>query len=185
MSLNNQMIDFMEDWRDIHGFDGYYQISESGIVKSLKRTCKMYQGFRTVPEKILNKQIDKDGYYCVSLSKDGQTKSFRINRLVALTFITNPDNKPQVNHKDGIKANNHKSNLEWSTSSENNLHACRTGLKSPLIGVNHCMVKLSEIEAREIKYSDTNMTCKDVGLLYGVSSTIVCLIRNNKRWKHI
>lgn len=68
------------------------------------------------------------GYHQISLSINKKQKSYRVHRLVALTFLENPDNKPQVNHKDGIKSNNLLDNLEWATALENNVHAYDTGL---------------------------------------------------------
>lgn len=77
-----------------------------------------------------------NGYLYLRLSNNGVISNEYVHRLVAKTFIPNPDNKPEINHMDGNKSNNHVSNLEWCTSSENKKHAIRTGLKNPFVKVN-------------------------------------------------
>ena len=95
-----------EIWKDIQGYEGKYQISNMGRFKSLN-----YR--RTGKEKILEGYPDKDGYLFVQLWKDGKGKNCRINRLVAQAFLENPQNLPEVNHKDEDKTNNTVDNLEW------------------------------------------------------------------------
>lgn len=80
--------------------------------------------------KYMKPREDKDGYLRVGLAIKSKTKYFYVHRLVAQTFLSNPNDLPQVNHKDGNKKNNHYSNLEWCTIQENNLHALRTGLRN-------------------------------------------------------
>ncbi len=97
----------MEEWKDIKGYEGQYQISNLGRVKSLARQVNSgcYSGYIS-KEKMLNLVPDKDGYLKTSLSLNGIRKSYRINRLVAQAFISNPNNYPQVNHISGIKTDN-------------------------------------------------------------------------------
>lgn len=118
----------MESWKDIKGFEGYYQISTEQIVRGLKRTVKKPFGFRTVRERIIKTYLHNCGYWQVLLRKEGKTKRFVIHRLVADAFIPNPLNLPQVNHKNGIKTDNRIENLEWVTEKQNINHAWRTGL---------------------------------------------------------
>lgn len=118
-----------EIWKCITGYESMYQISNFGRVKSIERTCKTKGGgLRPISEKILNLPYDKDGYRTAYLSKDSNTITHKVHRLVAIAFIENKHNKPQVNHIDGNKSNNHVDNLEWVTNQENQLHAHDIGL---------------------------------------------------------
>ena len=111
----------MEIWKDIIGYEGRYQISNLGNVKSFTRT---EEGF------MMKAHLIK-GYYSVKLSNGhrGDKKESAIHRLVAQAFIPNPDNKPQVNHIDGNKHNNNAENLEWVTNGENGKHAFKNHLR--------------------------------------------------------
>ena len=101
----------MENWKDIKGYEGLYMVSDQGRVRSLPRA--------TTKGRILKPIKLRDGYLYVVLSKNGKHKRMAIHRLVALVFISNPDNKPQVNHKSEVKTQNNVENLEWVTPSEN------------------------------------------------------------------
>lgn len=121
-----------EIWKDIKGWEGYYQISNLGRVKSLYRIVPhKLKGKKTIFERILKPCIASPGYYSLGLRKDCKVKCARIHRLVALHFIPNPQNKPEINHKNGIKTDNRIENLEWVTRSENEKHAYKIGLKKP------------------------------------------------------
>ena len=104
-----------EEWRDIKGFEGKYMVSNLGRVKSLN-----YR--RTGKEKIMKGVPDGHGYLQVKLWKDGKDKKYMINRLVAQAFLPNPDNLPEVNHKDEDKTNNCVENLEWCSRLYNNTY---------------------------------------------------------------
>lgn len=115
----------IEIWRDIKGFEGYYQISNLGNIKGLDRkvkSSKSKSGFRLVKSKPIATHIDKYGYVSVRLRKEGKTKAFTIHRLVAIAFIPNPNNYPSINHIDENKLNNNVQNLEWCTVRYNNLY---------------------------------------------------------------
>jgi len=119
----------MEKWIDIRGFEGYYQVSNTGNVKSLTRKVKTLKGRVNVRKgKEVAKGIHPKGYVIVKLSKEGKQVTATVHSLVANAFIENPLSKPQVNHKDGNKKNNMVNNLEWNTHLENHDHAIRTGL---------------------------------------------------------
>lgn len=119
----------MEIWKDIPGYEGRYQISNKGQVKSLPRYVSNHTGKLLVKEKILAQRPDFKGYMRIDLKDNcGKKHYFGIHRLVATAFIPNPENKPQINHIDGNKANNNIDNLEWCTNSENQKHAYRMGL---------------------------------------------------------
>ena len=112
-----------EVWRDIKGYEGIYQVSDLGKVKSLARTIYFPSGGkRKVKDRILKPAIDKDGYELLTLAKNGENKNTRVHRIVAEAFIPNNENKPQVNHINEIKDDNRAVNLEWSTSQENINH---------------------------------------------------------------
>ena len=110
----------MEIWRDIEGYEGLYQVSNEGRIKSLKR-------HHVRNDRILKQSKDKDKYKRVDLRKDNVSATKRVNRLVAKAFIPNPNNYPVVNHKDENKENNSVDNLEWCSISYNNDYGLRNG----------------------------------------------------------
>lgn len=133
----------IEIWKDIQGYEGFYQVSNLGRVKSLERDVFNYRGtlMHHMEEKILVQRIGKRGYAYVNLYLNGKYKSIQTHRLVALAFIPNPENKPQVNHIDEVKTNNAVENLEWCTSVYNNnygtrIQRCVQNRKSQKLG-NH------------------------------------------------
>lgn len=120
----------LETWADIDGFQGYYQVSTCGRVRSLDRYVAFRGGTRFCKGRILKPKIDKYGYEVVALQRRDENirKSVTVHRLVANAFIENPDNKETVNHINGDKLNNSIGNLEWATHKENTRHAITTGL---------------------------------------------------------
>ncbi|KDE37385.1 hypothetical protein AW40_06920 [Kosakonia radicincitans UMEnt01/12] len=114
-----------EVWSDIDGYSGAYQISNRGRARSIK-------GDGTF--KVLKPNLLRRGYFSFRLYRDKKQKAFTVHRLVALHFIPNPEGKEQVNHINGIKADNRAENLEWVTKSENQKHAFRNGLNINLKG---------------------------------------------------
>ena len=120
-----------EIWKDIPGYEGLYQASTCGNIKSLERTVKIGDNERIVKERLLVLQLDSHGYYRIRLSNKCKTKKFMVHRLIAMTFIPNPNNYRCINHKDEVRTNNfvfvnedgsvdyEKSNLEWCTHKYN------------------------------------------------------------------
>lgn len=134
----------MEIWKDINGYWDYYQVSQSGVVRSLDREISIKGGLRNIKGVVLKYTTTDRGYLSVGLSKYGNRENFRVHQLVAKEFIPNPLNLVEVNHKDGDKSNNNSYNLEWCTRSENILHAYDIGMK---------IAKLSEDDVERIKNS--------------------------------
>lgn len=120
-----------EIWKDIPGWEGYYQGSTLGCIKNLAR-------FKA-PELILSPRVNMSGYQTVQLCRDSKPVECRVHRLIALTFISNPHNKPQVNHKNKNRQDNRVENLEWVTNRENGTHRYSNEKKySKYTGVTWC-----------------------------------------------
>ena len=113
-----------EEWRDVVGYEGLYQVSDQGRVKS----------FKWNKERFLKPSMDKDGYLLVTLCAGGKRKTLKVHRLVCEAFHENPDNKPQVNHINEIKTDNRASNLEWCTCKQNVNHGSRNERVSKPVG---------------------------------------------------
>lgn len=115
----------MEIWKDVVGYEGFYQVSNLGNVKSIERTsinAGSYSGYINTKTKYLKKIKNKYGYECVVLTKNRKRTSFSVHRLVAVAFLPQVENKNEVNHIDRNKSNNQLSNLEWCNRSENIRH---------------------------------------------------------------
>lgn len=167
-----------EIWKDIPDYEGYYQVSNLGNFRSLPRIVKYKSnGTRRYPGKSLLTETAKDGYQRIVLMKDGIRIRYQAHRLVALTFISNPENKPFINHIDGNKSNNVISNLEWCTASENVRHADLTGLRNMSDHHPSNSKKIKCIETGEIFISYN----KAVQWLGKTSTSIGSLVRGTKR----
>lgn len=116
-----------EKWKDIKDYDGLYQVSNLGNVKSLGNKSNHKEPI------ILKPTINKNGYMAVRLQKDKKVKYIFIHKLVAEAFLRKKKENLQVNHKDGNKRNNKVNNLEWCTASENIIHSFKIGLRKPTI----------------------------------------------------
>ena len=137
---------YVEEWKDIEGYEGLYQVSSFGRVKSMNRFIKRKSKFgvsfnKLCNARILSQTILKSGYLKLSIYCDGIPKTTTVHILVAKAFINNKDNKPEVNHLFGIKTDNRFVRLEWATSSENAQHKVDMGLWIPpwtgITGKNH------------------------------------------------
>ena len=171
-----------EIWLDISGYEGYYQVSNLGNVKSVERKVPHERkGFEFIKERILKQHINR--YAFVLLSKNRKTTNKTVHRLVAFAFIPNPENKPQVNHINGIKDDNRVENLEWCTIDYNNNHALVNNLKPK--GENHGSAKLSEKEVLEIRNINNSLPIRDIAKKYNVQKCTIEKILKRKTWKHI
>ena len=175
----------MEEWRDIQGYEGIYQISNLGRVKSIGGRC----GTVNRKEKIRAKSFTHDGYEKIRLQHNGKDETKRVHRLVADAFIPNPENKDTINHKDGDKTNNTVSNLEWLDRTEQMLHAYKLRLKAPQNGSENVNAKLTDEQVREIRrlYIPYSKEYGTVALArkYGVTNRIIGLIVKNKEYKNV
>lgn len=145
-------------------FDGKYTITSEGEVFSNVGTTKKLKG-----------KITNEGYHMVVLTVDGKKLYSNVHRLVAESFVLNPLSLPEVNHKDGCKTNNKLENLEWCTSSYNQIHARDNGLQK---------YKITMEDASKIRkmYETGNFSHKSLGLIFGIKKTQVGYIIQNKRW---
>ena len=176
-----------EFWKDIKGFEGYYQVSNLGRVKGLQRVVNSGNGAkRVVKELVLKQSSDKDGYLIVNLKIRQKAKKIRVHRLVSLAFLPNTENKPQVNHKNGIKNDNTLENLEWATLSENRQHAYDTGLQNSdsRKGEKNNFNKLTKEDVIAIRkmYVPYKFTNKMIAEKYHVTEGCISSITSNKNW---
>lgn len=182
----------MEIWKDIPGYEGVYQISNIGRVKSLSRYVARGRAKNPnvlLPERILAIKINRGGYQVVHL-RTNKNLYPTVHKLVAMVFIDNPLGKPTVNHINGIKADNRVENLEWSTHSEQMIHAIETGLyvqpdisKYTTRGSANPISKIKEEDIPEIKrMRESGATYKSIGEHFGLGISQVFRICKNQSW---
>ena len=178
-----QTFEVEEKWKPIVGF--YNEVSNQGRVRSVTHVAgngKTYQG------KILKPIITKSGYVnvCLITGNDETRVTKRVHRLVAEAFCDNPEDKDEINHKDGNKENNKAENLEWVTRSENEQHAYDNNLVKVLKGSEKPLSKLDEEDVRNIRkeYEDG---CLQIELAerYGVARQTISSVVNRKAWTHV
>jgi len=175
-----------EIWRDIGGYERIYKVSNLGRIKALEKNRNGRWGsLRVICERILVCNVGDAGYKTIFLCGGEKRIRRSVHRLVAETFIPNPENKPAVNHINGIKTDNRVDNLEWATYSENNKHAYDIGLNNPINGELHKDAKITDDQAREIRYNCKELSLREISNIYGIAQSTACWIRNGKSWKHI
>jgi hypothetical protein len=169
-------------WLPVVGYEGIYEVSCSGIVRrsSLAKTGGHKRG------KVMRVSVPKNGYPVVKLSKDGKCTTCLLHRVVAQAFVPNPDNKPEVNHKDGNIANYIARNLEWTTRGENVKHSFRVlGRKRPR-GESCGTAKLTAQIVIAIRKGHANgVLQRDLASQFGVSAKQISVIVNRVQWAHI
>lgn len=165
-----------EVWLDVDGYENFYQVSNLGRVKSLERIInKNGRCCSIVKCKILLQSIDEDGYLHVTLSRNSKVSRKIVHRLVGFHFIDNPENKPQINHKKGIKTDNRATELEWSTTQENIRHALNTGLRH---------TKITEDNVLEIRQMRLDgMSYKEIGEKFLVANSVIRRILIGESWR--
>lgn len=172
-----------EIWKPVAGFEGSYEVSNLGKVRSLDIRIPCRGGkTRLRKGRILRCRFGSDGYNYACLSADGIYKNHKIARLVAMAFCSKEDGKDIVNHVDGDKTNDLSSNLEWTDMSGNIIHAYTTGLR-PRKSHFH---KLSEHQVTEIRTAiSMGETHRSLAKKYGVSFQLISNIHRRKCWNHL
>lgn len=163
---------------DLDEFKGFYKISRDGVVVSVPRN-----GTVSV-EKEIKPVVGTNGYLKVSFRFLGKRYTRNIHRLIALTFIENPNNYPCVNHIDGNKLNNDISNLEWVTYSENIQHAYDNNLTKPLKGEGRSVLKDEQVLAI-VEMKNNGKTLKYISDVFGISPSAVSDIVLGRTWSHV
>lgn len=175
----------IEEWRDIEGFDGFYQVSNTGKIRSQGDN----RGNKSGKWRLRSLSANPDGYLKVRLMHKGKDKTCGIHTLVAKAFIPNPNNYETVNHKDGNKTNNNVDNLEWADRSQQMIHAYQNGLKMPMRGSKHSQSKLTDDDVRYIrshyKRQSTEFGTVALGKKFGVSSRVIGLVTRGLSYKNV
>lgn len=174
-----------EIWKDITGYEGLYQVSNLGRVKSLDRLVngRNMKIVKPVRGRVLKLSSYNNLYPSCSLGNNANTKM--VHRLVASAFIPNPENKPYVNHKNGIKTDNRVTNLEWVTAKENNDHAIKNGLWN-CSGESNYLAKLTDKSVLKIrKLVMSGLKHSAISEQFGVSKSTISHIITGRKWKHV
>jgi len=165
-----------ENWKDIVGFEGKYQVSNMGRVRSLPHWVNSGAGGRMIKGRILKPNIHNGkSYTSIEIGKGNWRL---VHRLVAEAFIPNPYNKPQVNHIDGNKNNPHADNLEWVTGGENMRHAYNVGLQKTIYGAEHPYawkkIKAINKDGTEHIFKSIKFCCQELGMRYNSVRRVLC-----------
>lgn len=171
-----------EQWKDVVGYEGIYQVSDHGRVKRVAR------GPSTYPGRILSPTHNSSGYVIVPLCQGGKQVGKCVHRLVAEAFLgPAPSPKHEANHKDGNKDDNHAKNLEWLTCSENTKHAYRVLGIEPRRGERSGMSKLTRCDVRRIRmlYATGEYTQAELGDMFGVARDTIGHIIRRETWQHV
>lgn len=177
-----------EIWKDIVGYEGLYEVSSLGSVKSIGRSklVGINGGTYNLGDMLLKPRKSR-GYNVVVLCKLGKTKNFLVHRLVAAAFLENKDNKATVNHINGNKTDNRLENLEWATPSEQQKHAFSIGLRDSSIGENCNFSKLKKEDIFEIRrlYKTGFYRMGEIAKKFNVAKNTVNSIVHGYTWKHL
>jgi hypothetical protein len=190
--ISKQQTGEPEIWKDIPGYEGYYRASSFGRVIGLEREVpRPIKGMKfTIPGRIISTKKNKKGYWCITLCKNNKRYHTRIHRLVALAWVPNPHNLPEVNHEDGDKDNNRPGNLGWTTRKGNMEHAKNNDLLNTRTNERHELskrVRQSDLNGDLVKeWPSVNETGRN-GFVFG-SVAKACResrIYKNFRWQYV
>ena len=186
MNKNLVLRNAPEYWADIEGYEGIYQVNNLGNVRSLDRVIIRKNGKKlTIKGQHLKQHLNRRGYLRINLRYQGKDKNSKIHRLVAKAFLSNPLNKPQVNHINGNKRDNNVCNLEWCTQAENIEHAFAQGLMA--VGERHGNSRLTLEQVilikQLLKQSEDSIT--DIAKQFGVGISTIHDIKSGKQWKSV
>ena len=171
-----------EEWLPCPDYEDSYEVSNLGRVRSVDRVSGSRPGI--IKGKVLKPFLNRRKYLEVNLFKNSKSIPKIIHRLVAKAFLDNPENKSQVNHKDGNKLNNSISNLEWFTNSENQKHAYRLGLQPSRIGENNSNTKITDKDVTLLKQLyNSGMSIIEVSNSMNISVSIIRQIIYGRTWK--
>ncbi len=174
----------MEDWKDVNGYEGLYQVSSLGNVKSMTRRVAFRNGDRLVKERMLRSGL-VSGYRNITLAKDGKTETITVHRLMMLSFFPRPKADLQVNHINGVKDDNRLENLEWVTPARNTNHSIEIGLRDNR-GEANVKAKLQQEDVLEIRRLIAGGTpLKLIASKYEVETPCIWKIQHRKTWQHI
>jgi len=174
-----------EEWKPVVGYEGIYEVSNMGRVRSLSRRAKTWFGSREVFSRIRKTFIHKNGYEYIVLSKKGKNRTYRIHRLVAEAFCSNPNSREIVHHLNRKPDDNHASNLIWVNQMENIGFSVQSGTRAK--GEGHGMAILTKQDVLEIrdKYIPRKYSYQKLGDEYGVDQSTIHLIVKRRKWNHI
>lgn len=175
-----------EIWKDVIGYEGWYQVSSLGNVRSLPRMVRgRFNNSMRKPGKTLGIHPNSKGYATVSLGHGrGNSKSIKLHRLVLTHFKSNPHNYPEINHIDGNKLNNRVENLEWCNRKQNIAHAVKNELMYTRRG-SECSRKLTEAQAQFIKDNRGIIPKRELMERFNIKYATVTSIQCGYSWKHL
>lgn len=176
-----------ENWKPVVGFEGLYEVSDLGRIRSLERTCVCGKAKRMPVKSRILKPIDHQrGYLVVRLhGLDGASKQVKIHRIVAATFHENPLGLREVDHVNGNKHDNRAANLEWVSPSENMQRAVNLGLKKPSRGEDAGSAKLTDSKVREMRQLRPVRTYQEIATLFGVTTMTAFNAIKGRTWAHV
>ena len=175
-----------EIWKDIPNYEGIYQASTLGNIRSLGFTHEINNQWgstsvRYKKGRVLKHHINTPGYYSVQLCKDKITKRIMTHRLIAITFLLNVENKREVNHKDSNRLNNNLDNLEWVTSKENTEHYIKLGRKRTPLGMDTHNAVLTEEIVKEIFMSE--LSAEKLSKTLNINKGTIASVKQGINWK--